>query len=133
MPSKSIAQRALDARAPVTMEVGGRTVTLAKQVVVPQLKQKSGETVYVTIEEAIHDGDEIKDATGVPKRARLCRVRNVADGKLYVYLTNAIFESSVTKAYPDGEYVGKSFAIKKGDVVEGKRYKSLEVAEVTLD
>ena len=128
--AKSIAQRAVAAQAAPVVSLGDKQFVVAKQVVIPQLKQKTGETVYITINEPIHDGDEIKDATGKLGRARLCEVTNLTDGKLYVYLTNAIFESALTKGYPDGSYVGRSFAIMKGDVVEGKRYKSLQVLEI---
>lgn len=126
--AKSISQRAVAAQPMVSLD--GRNFTVARQVVIPQLKQKTGETVYITVNEPIHDGDEIKDATGKVGKARLCEVTNLQDGKLYVYLTNAILESALTKGYPDDSYVGKSFAIAKGEVVEGKRYKALQVVEI---
>lgn len=122
--------------------LGGRKFTVVKQVTLPILKQKSGEIVAFKIEQemSIETSKEKKrDGTeGEEKQLGVLTVTELTTGNRFTYVCNAILRDRLVKGYPrdkDGVpgYVGKCFAVKKLETLEGKRYKDVNVLEIADD
>lgn len=120
--------------------IGGQSYEVVGLVNVPTLSHETGATVAFmalmpivsgmneVTEEVTVEGKKVMASRQVP--INVIRVRNLADELEYEYVLNAIAADSFITSYPDAGYVGKCFAIKKGQVVAGKRYKSVEVIEI---
>ena len=121
--------------------VAGTAYKAVEQVTVPVLKHDSGETVAFEIVQPILAEDnfetEIDKKTGevlsqtFKGKINVGRVRELSSGQLFQYVFNAISASELRNAYPNDGYVGKSFAIKKLDLVAGKRYKEVQIVEIS--
>lgn len=133
---------------PETGEVGGPEVetanavtvfdpskiSIVKQVTFPLLKQSAGEKVFVQFESAIFVGEKVEENKDAANLAIV--TTPFFPGKSFHYIVPAVLKSSLEKAYlPDDngvpEYVGKKFAIAKGDKRQGKNYSEFEVIEVS--
>lgn len=120
--------------------IGGQKFEVKRLVNVPTLKHETGETVAFIIlmpivagmnevtEEVTVDGVKMMATRQVP--INVVRVQSLYDQKEYEYVLNAIAADSLSSTYPEDSYVGKPFAIYKGQVVAGKRYKEVEVLEL---
>ena len=96
------------------------------------LKLEDKTEYFVRIESAIRLGAP-KANSATEKSADVVNVTNLADGKKYVVLLNAVVKSSITEAFPLDAYVGKSFRIFGTGKVAGKRYKGYEVSEIEAE
>lgn len=122
--------------------IGGQKFEVVGLVNVPTLKHESGATVAFEILMRIVAGtndverpvviDGVKTVVTEQVPINVVRVRSLNDGLEYEYVLNAIAADCLINGYPENGYVGKFFAIRKGDVVPGKRYKEVEVIEIKL-
>jgi hypothetical protein len=115
---------------PITSVLGN--FRLKRRVTVPSLVIKGlGSKAIVTINSAIDDS-KVKDPKKPnEKPARVCDAFNHLDGRDYKFLVPTVVEKNLEMEYPDGGYVGKTFAIQHlGKRAEGQRYNDFEVAEV---
>lgn len=116
-------------RAMVTT-INGKTVRLVKELSLPVLSTREGQTVMFTIKDAIKLGkklDEKKDA------AHICTVTNLENGANYTYLVPAVVQSVFADEYPENSYVGKSFAVLNNGKREGKRHIDYSVVEIAVE
>jgi malate/lactate dehydrogenase len=119
-----------------TLVIGGRTITVKKQVTLPLLKHEEGQIRYVTIHKAIYEGKEIKNKRGGETEmapATMALVTDLETWRQCEYIVNAVFKGIMEDDYPNDSYVGKSFAIHKLEKPKGKRYNALEILEVEVD
>lgn len=133
-PAKST--KPTKAAEPVTIDNGmvGR-FTVKRVVTVPTLKLSVGETRILEILESITDGKARVARKGedgnAMKAARVMKARDVETKEVGTVVLNKVLESILTEDYPDEAYVGKLFAITKGQKAEGKAYFPFTVLEVT--
>jgi len=127
----SISQQALSSS--VTLP-DGRKVTVLKQVTVPVLKHKEGETVMITVLEPMYIGKELKaSADGTKsKPATLVKVTDIKTNRAGLYIVPAIVSDTWANDYAEHAYVGKSFAIEKLPARDGKRYKDINMLEIGI-
>lgn len=116
--------------------IAGKKFSMVKQVNVPTLKQETGETVAIRIEAPIRteensSADEKK--AGIEKFINVVRVTELGSGQPFEYVCNAITADNLRGSYQNDTYVGKSFAIRKGGTVQGKRYKDVQIIEITAE
>lgn len=69
---------------------------------------------------------------GIAKAPDVMTVRDI-EGNEHEILVATVLRSTLTENYPDDAYVGKTFACTQGPVPDGKRYKTMDVKEVTLE
>ena len=122
---------------------GGLKVRMVKAVSRPTLKQETGESVYFTVTDPIRSETNLEKKIvkidgadreiEEEKTIHVVAVRNLTDGRDYNYVLNAVTHGELTDNYPDNGYVGRSFAIQKGAVVAGKRFKAVSVIEIETD
>lgn len=97
-------------------------------VTVPQFHWSDGETVHMRIETAFEISDFSREGA---KPATLCRITNLEDGKQYTLVVNAVFQSSLEKAYPNAAYKGLCFeATKSAERKQGAKggaYNTFEI------
>lgn len=146
--SASTALTTMDAKAPTVQREQGPTGVMIdgveykvkQQVNVPILKHETGETVAVRIELPINkeltEREKEVIVAGVKTMAteestiNVIRVTELTTGQLFQLVLNAITASEFERAYPDNDYVGRFFAIKKLGLVAGKRYKDVQIVEI---
>lgn len=123
------------------VDVGGVSYEVVQAVNVPTLKHETGQTIAIKIdgpilvktnhvEKKVTIDGEIKTVTEAVELS-VVRVIELQTGGLFTYPLNAISAANLIDAYPDNGYIGKSFAIRKGGVVAGKRYKDVQIVEIT--
>lgn len=110
-------------------------IKVVKQVTVPTLSAKDGQTLYVKFEGAIFLGKELKKTAkdGEPakeKPADLASVVNLETGEQMHLIVAAVVKENLNETYPKEKYVGKSFAISKLGKRAGKRYFDYRVLEI---
>lgn len=71
--------------------------------------------------------------SGISAAPDLLDVTDVETGEKKTLLAGKVLVSTLTENFPDDTYVGKTFRAVQGPVPPGKRYKSMEVYEVTLN
>lgn len=120
--------------------IAGVKYEVAALVNVPTLSQADGTTVafrmdapiFITLNDkeidAIVEGVKTKIVQQVP--INVARVTQLADGKPYEYVCNAMTADNLRNTYPDHTYVGRCFAVTKHGLVPGKQYKSTSVIEI---
>ncbi len=154
----SIAERAM---AKIGMPVGlaGGKFKVKQQVTHSVLRQKDGETIFVTILGPIYQGEELKSQRANTVKMAPAKLAKVIDLDTpgmteAVVIVNTVLEGELIKAFPnldkdgkqvspdkDGEYVGvatwgyvgKSLAIRMNAAREGTRYKTFDILELELD
>ena len=112
----------------------GLKISMARQVTMPLLKQRDGETVYLTILDKYFVGKQIKSKNKdepPQKAAELLLVKSLIDQRDYHFIVPAVLKDVLDVDYKDG-YVGKSFAIQKEPRQEGKRHKNLNIVEINV-
>jgi hypothetical protein len=120
--------------------IGGIKYEVAALVNVPTLKHESGQTLAFKVLQPIYDTEnEITEEVEVEGRKVMAtrrntisvvRVEQLSDGKTYEYVCNAITADSFRTAYPEAGYIGRVFAVHKGNTVAGKRYKEVQILEL---
>lgn len=66
------------------------------------------------------------------KRPATCvDITNVVTGEQFCLICNAVLAGALSRALMTGELTGRYFAIQSGDIVAGKHYRRVEVAELT--
>jgi hypothetical protein len=120
--------------------VGGIEYEVIQAVNLPTLKHETGQVVAVRIDGPIQvkTNTETKAAkvNGVDtvvtenKELSVVRLTELSSGQQFTYPMNAIAAANLIDGYPDDGYIGLCFAIKKGAVVAGKRYKDIQIVEI---
>lgn len=120
--------------------IGGASYKIVKRVNLPTLKHESGETVCIRIDDPIRietntqretvkvDGKDTEIVREV--ELSVVRVTELSSMQPFEYVCNAMTADNIHSAYPNDEYVGRSFAIQKLGTVAGKRYKETNVVEI---
>lgn len=131
---KSISARAMSALA---IPEGFR---IARHVTRPVLQQEDGYPFYVKFETAAIEGQALKPGRGGAAKmapARVADVVNLQNGDQCTLIMNAVLESELDRVYPELDYVGRSFAIVRGDHPDksdtDKRYKLYRIVELVAD
>lgn len=105
-----------------------------KALTLPVLKLKPGEEVYVQFAGHMHvSKDTGQQMNG--KKMEPATVANVIDlttGEMHVLICATVLNKEIHENYPDGSYVGKSFAITLIRVPE-KKYNLYSIIEIEAD
>lgn len=152
MTKGSISSRAIAARdAATTLQVGGATYAVKRQVTLPVLKQEDNAVAF-TVLDKMYVGKPIrqKDKTVAPMApATLIKVRDLETKRPHLYVVPAVLQSLFIDEYdadrPAGyyddndpayegtnAYIGLSFAVQKLAKRPGKRHRDLEVVEIEV-
>lgn len=125
----SISERAM------SLTVGGVILKVKRQITLPLLKQKAGETVVIKPEGPMFIGKQIKPKDGKPAQepATLVNIINLQTGMLMQYIVNAVLRDIWETEYKNASYVGKGFAVMKMPADEGKRHNNMQIAEIDLE
>lgn len=114
--------------------LGSGSFKVKRVVTLPLLKHVDGQVVHVQIASEIYVGKQIPAEKGSTKAAEkpadLCDVVELNTARKMQYIVSAVVKSNLETTYPDGGYVGKCFAIFKGEKREGKRYREYEIVEI---
>lgn len=124
------ARTVFDASAPTAL-INGHKFKV-KQITRNVFPQKPGQTLAVRVTGKIFQGEKLKNATGEQKNMdapKMFEGVNLETGEIGLVIANTVLEGEFDKSYPNGAYVGKSFAITMKDV-PGKRYKQFVVFEL---
>lgn len=125
----SLSSRALATMIPEGYEVD-RVITRAV------LQQIDGEPFSVKFETRAIEGQELKPQGRGTKMApaRVCDVLKLPSKEPCILIMNTVLESELDRAFPDGTYVGHSFAILRGAHPDAndvdKRYKLYRILEL---
>lgn len=114
----------------------GTKMSVARQITLPLLKHKDGETVYITVVSEIYSGKQIKPKEGdqQQKPADLVKIIDLQSGLPHVFIVPAVLKDAFIMDYDESNtYVGKSFAIMKMPREEGKRHKNLQIVELVVE
>lgn len=122
------------------IQVGDKQMAVTNLVNLPTLKHETGEIVAIRIDAPIREEVSYKEeeviVQGVKQVAtreniiNVVRVTELSSGSPFEYVCNAMTADNLRSAYPENGYVGRSFAIAKGDTVQGKRYKATQIVEL---
>jgi hypothetical protein len=115
-------------------------VKVVKNVTLPVLSLKAGETAYVRIDTKIAQGKELTvskdkksgEENANEKPADICQVTNLASGEQLQFIVSAVVKANIEDQYPAHTYVGKSFRIAKLEKRAGKRYFDFNIAEIEV-
>lgn len=131
---------AISKQAAAAVMINGAKFNVKRLVNVPTLKHESGETVCFRIDQPLYESESIQEqeviVDGVKRMVTkintvtVARVMELSSGQPHEYVCNAITADNLRSAYPDDSYVGKYFAVRKGNVVAGKRYKEVDIVEI---
>jgi hypothetical protein len=117
--------------------IGGRKFAVKRVVTLPLLKHLDGQVVMVQINSPIYTGNQVPaekgSANATAKPADLCDVLELNTGRKMQYIVAAVAKSNFETKYPNQSYVGKYFAIRKGEKREGKRYRDYEIIEIAAE
>lgn len=106
----------------------GVVITLQKQVNIPVLRHPVGSTVFFTVTGKHYTGKAI-EATKMAA-AELVPCVDLLTGQERVYIVSAVLLGLWGDEYANSTYVGKSFAVYKGEKGAGKRYSDISVQEI---
>lgn len=120
--------------------VGGKLIRVIGAISVPTLKHETNQTIAIRFDQPITQkinekkvkvvvGGETVDATE-NVTINVVRVTELASMKTFTYVVNAMTKSDLEEAEPNQSYVGKWYALRKGQTVEGKRYKRVEIVRI---
>ena len=115
-----------------------------RRVTMPSLSlKKEGEMRVLKFLDRFHEstvkGKPIVDKNGKPtgefeSPATVCSVIDLETGEAFTLLGPTVVVKNLDEHYPDGEYVGKCFAISnRGKTKSGQRYVNFDIAEVVAD
>lgn len=105
-----------------------------KNVTLPIIKHELDVPVYIQITGEMFEGKELKGTGDKAKMepATLCHAINLETGEEGQYILNAVVKGNLDEHYPNGNYVGKGFAITKHEKREGKRYNDFSIQEIEV-
>jgi hypothetical protein len=109
---------------------GGKTITLIAQLNKVLLTHHAGQSVFITVTGKTFTGKEIKGSKMAP--ATMVPIIDIETGQEKEYIVNAVMLGLLTDTYPGESFVGKSFAVYKGDQREGKRYSDIQLSEISV-
>jgi hypothetical protein len=72
-----------------------------------------------------------KEGESKQEPMRLAEVTNLQTGEIGRLVVHSVLESTLVETYPDAQYVGRCFQLKKQKNA-GKRYFSFEIVEIRL-
>jgi len=126
--------------APNGIMIGGQVFETVKAVNLPTLKHDTGQSIAVRFDAqmriVINKITEKLKVDGVEREVErevsmhVVRVTELSTQQPFEYVCNAMTAANIEGAYPNNDYVGRSFAIQKLGVVAGKRYKEVRVVEI---
>lgn len=96
--------------------IGGREITVARQVTIPTLRQEDMALFAVRFEEPIHIGEELKNSRGGGAKmapANIAKVTNLATGILNILICNTVLQAELDRVFPNATYVGKYLAFQR--------------------
>jgi hypothetical protein len=105
-----------------------------KQVVLPILTLPEGVTRGIRPTAPMYEGKDISEKTGKPgeKIATLLNCVDLSTGQECMIVVPALLEGAFADEYENDDYVGRDFAVLKGEKPQGKRYHRFSVAEIDL-
>lgn len=135
--TKQVAANVDDAK---TFVVGGVEYKVVNRVNLPTLKHETGEVVAIRIDAPIRQEittvsedviiQGVKQTIEKENTINVVRVTELNSMSPFEYVCNAMTADNLRSAYPDNGYVGREFAILKGDTAPGKRYKETTIVEI---
>lgn len=132
----------VQAGAAQSVMVNGIAYRIARRVNLPILKHEDGETIAVRIDMPINEEATTRDITvrnpetGQPMAVtqegviNVVRVTEIYCGEPFNLVLSVMAAGDLRDAYPEHSYVGRTFAIQKVGLVQGKRYKQVNVVEI---
>jgi hypothetical protein len=106
------------------------TYKIKRKLVKPLLKLTVGDTVHIKITSAIFEGKPIKGKEEAKKPAELVNGVDLDTGEEVQMIIPAVVKSVLSEEYPADAYVGKAFAITKGEKKDGKAYFPYSIDEI---
>lgn len=130
-PAKLTGEAPSTALVPMGLPAG---VTVVRRLTMPSLVfKKDGEAHVLAIVDALRvssvPGKKKADGTN-EEPATICTVGDVQTGEMFTWLVPSVCKSVFERDYPNGDYVGKAFYVRKDGKREGKRHIDYTVAEV---
>lgn len=112
--------------------INGRAFKV-RQVTRNVFAQRPGQTLLVQVTSKIYTGKALDNPgpNGKMDPAELAEVVNLETGEIGLIIINTVLGKQFEENYPNGGYVGKSFAITMKDV-PGKRYKQFTLFELEV-
>ena len=117
---------------------GSRQINMAvnyvikKNVTAEVWKWVEGVEKVFTVKGPIRMGRAPKPGATISTAAELLDVTDATDGKDKVIVLNKVLRDNLVEQYPGDTFVGKSFSVTMGPVPVGKKYKTMQVAEIEL-
>lgn len=112
------------------LDFGGK-FKIVRQVTLPTFKLQVGIPFAFRADGVIVQGKKLKTDTDSKREpASLLAVTNLDTGEVGQIVLGAVLKGNLEEQYPDQAYVGKSFAILKGEKREGKRYNEYQIMEI---
>ena len=108
----------------------GLMVELEKQLNKVLLRHEENSTVFITITGKTYTGKEIKGSKMAP--ATMVPIVDLLTGQEKEYIVNAVMLGLLDENYPNGAYVGQSFAVFKGAIRAGKRYADIQLSAIKV-
>lgn len=120
-----------------SMTIGGKTYVFEKAVTRTVLEQKEDVPFFVTFESAFRPSDmdpkysqyKNKD-TGEASVPVVADVINLETGEIQILIGNTVMVSELTKKYPDNNYVGRSFGMRRTRSERDRRYRVYDIMEI---
>ena len=100
------------------------------------LRQEDDVPFYVEFESVSRVAEALEKTAGRPRQdpPKIADVINLESGEFSILIMNAVLESELNRNYPNGGYVGRKFAIVRGNHPEAtdtdKRYKLYRILEL---
>ena len=124
----------------VPMEIGAAIPVLAGRfrvkghVTRSVLRQEENSVFFITMQSEMKVAPEL--ATSSEKKREMpspviADILNLETGEYQILICNTVLENEMNRNFPEGGYVGRSFAIaqSKGDMVD-KRYRTYKILEI---
>ena len=107
--------------------------TIQKNITANVWKWEIGVEKLFRVESAIRIGRAPKPGSTIVKAAELLDVIDLKTGKKEVLITGTVIRDNLIETYPNDGYVGKCFRAVQGPVKEGKKYKTYDLEEITVE
>jgi hypothetical protein len=120
-----------DPKTKIGLLPNGLAVAIVRAVSRPTLQHEAGDTHFLTLVSPIREEEDKANSTESEKKTiAVGAVLNLLDNREYNYVFGSVNVSEIKNNYPNNTYVGKSFAIMKGEKEKGKRYFQYFVTEI---
>jgi hypothetical protein len=112
-------------------KLDGGQYKIAKQVTRTVLHQHDGEPFYIQFQSSIRRST-VEPAGDKADMAppNIADVLNLETGEMQILVMNTVLESELQRAYPNDDYVGRMFGVKRGKSELDKRYKVYTIIEI---